>query len=136
MVTAVDTNILLDILAGTKDQAEKATGALIKAAAEGRLILSPVCYAELAGNFRTAEELTRFMEDFSLTWTHLDEAAAFLAGQYLREYKERGGTRARILSDFLIAAHAQVNADRILTHDHRFFGSQFPGLVAVTFGDK
>ncbi len=135
MVTAVDTNILLDIIAGTKEEAERARKALVAATGKGLLILSPVCYAELAGNFPSAAACTTFLEAFDLTWTDLDEATAFLAGQYYKQYRDRGGTRNRILSDFLIAAHAQINADRILTCDKRFFGTQFLGLIAITYGD-
>jgi predicted nucleic acid-binding protein len=61
----------------------------------------------------------------------VDEETAFLAGKFFREYKLRGGTRDRILPDFLIAAHAQLYADRLLTRDHRFFTGSFQGLIAV-----
>ncbi len=53
------------------------------------------------------------------------------AGTYFRQYLKRGGNRARILPDFVIAAQASRYADRLLTDDTRFSHSVFPALVVV-----
>jgi hypothetical protein len=46
----------------------------------------------------------------------------------MRVYKLRGGTRTRILADFLLAARAQLDSDHLLTRDDRFFTDAFPNL--------
>jgi predicted nucleic acid-binding protein len=65
----------------------------------------------------------------------LSADAAFLAGGFYHAYRLRGGTRARILADFIVAAQAQLGADRLLTTDKRFFGSSFPKLLSVSPAD-
>jgi predicted nucleic acid-binding protein len=135
MVTAIDSNILLDVMIGQHPQASIARDALRKAASEGPLLLSRVCYAELAGNFATAEDLDRVLADLGIVHSAINAQAAFLAGQFAQAYRLRGGSRTRILADFLIAAHAQLQADRLLTRDARFFGESFPALKGVAPDD-
>jgi len=105
--------------------------ALSRAADEGQVIISTIGYAELAGGFGSSDDMKSFIARLGIILVNVDEATAFLAGQFYKEYRLRGGTRVRILPDFLIAAHAQIHADRILTRDHRFFGNSFPSLKAV-----
>jgi predicted nucleic acid-binding protein len=98
---------------------------------KGHVITSAVCYAEIAGKYLRAQDCAEVLAALSATVSPIDEEEAFLAGQFMREYKLRGGTRTRILADFLIAAHAQLRADRLLTRDDRFFSEAFPQLQAV-----
>jgi predicted nucleic acid-binding protein len=131
MVTAVDTNILFDVGFGARLGLEEASRALEIAGSQGPLVVSEISYGEASRNYATALELDEFLDSLSISVLPLDKQTAFLAGQFFREYKLRGGTRERILPDFLIAAHAQLYADRILTRDHRFFTGNFPKLTAV-----
>jgi predicted nucleic acid-binding protein len=135
MTTAVDTNVLLDALTGIRGDFESAQRAIIRAAAAGTLATSAVCYAEVARRFPDRHQLDSLLHEFACTVTPVDADVAFLAGQFFQQYRKRGGEKTRILADFLIAADAFLKADRLLTHDKRFFGSQFPGLTAITYHD-
>jgi predicted nucleic acid-binding protein len=135
VVTAVDTNILLDVGFGPTAYSAIAKGALNTAEMDGDVIISTVSYAEIAGEFLQAEKLSEFLRTLSIAITPLDAETAFLAGQFMREYKLRGGTRTRILADFLVAAYAQLHADHLLTRDHRFFSDVFPNLKSVAPDD-
>jgi predicted nucleic acid-binding protein len=131
MTTAVDANIFLDLLTGPHLQAISADTALISAKRSGALCVSIICYAEISRNFRSMDETDEFFDLLSCRVDALERDVAFLAGQHYDRYKQRGGVRNRILADFLIGAHAQVKANRILTRDAQFFGPNFPRLKAV-----
>jgi predicted nucleic acid-binding protein len=132
MITAVDTNVLIDVLSGTTEQLADASGAIQKLGLQGELVIPAICYAELAGRFSDRAKLDDFVDLVGATVLLLDQDAAFLAGRFFRSYLQRGGPRERILADFLIAAQAQLGADRILTKDKRFYGMTFPKLKAVS----
>jgi predicted nucleic acid-binding protein len=132
MITAVDANVLLDILVGSEEEAIRSERALRAAALAGQIVLSAVCYAEVAGRFSSQSRADLFLRELNCEVQPLDQQTAFLAGQYFRSYRRRGGERSRILPDFLIAAHAQLSADRLLSRDKRFFGSSFPKLKTVS----
>jgi hypothetical protein len=132
MITAVDANVILDILIGSPKEIQNAESAMRLAKKAGATIICAVAYAEVAAQFPSKVRADEFFLLLSCKVEPLEEDAAFLAGQFFDEYKKRGGKRNRILADFLIAAHAHLNADRILTRDTRFFGPNFPRLKAVS----
>jgi predicted nucleic acid-binding protein len=133
--TGVDTCIFFDIISGEPAVNVAATDALRRAGRAGQLAISVVTYAELAVAFRSVANLDLFLMRFQVKVVALDQGTAFAAGQLYHAYKLRGGTRTRIIADFLIGAHAQNYADRLLTRDNRFFGDSFPGLKAVAPAD-
>ena len=135
MITAVDTNVLLDAFTGTLAEVDRAVDALSRSIHAGSLITSTICYAELARRFPQRKILDDLLLDIDCTVVDLDTDTAFLAGRFFDEYRGRGGDKSRILADFLIAANATIHADRILTQDKRFFGNQFLGLSAITCDD-
>ncbi len=135
MITAVDTNVLFDLLAGSPQDATNADAALHRAVQQGEAVLSTVTYAELAHRFSTQASLEQFLDFLGCKLTPIEPSAAYLAGRFFRDYLRRGGARTRILPDFLVAAHAHLHADRLLTRDKRFFTTTFPKLKAVSPAD-
>jgi hypothetical protein len=131
MITAIDTNVLLDVLAGDAAHCQPSAEALERAAAAGSLVICDVVYAELCVAFGSQRECDEFLEQNQIRVEALERAASFLASRIWREYRRSGGTRSRILPDFLIGAHAAKQASQLLTRDRGFYGKLFPALRVV-----
>ena len=131
MITAVDTNILLDVFFPDKKFASNSAKLLKLAYDEGALIICDIVYAELVPQFEDRSLLEGTLETMNVTIVSVDSDVAFLAGEKWSLYRKSGGKRERIISDFLIGAHAMVKADRLLTRDRGFYRSYFPEVEIV-----
>lgn len=79
MKAAVDTNVLLDLLASNEPASVAATSALAEAARAGALTISPIVNAELAVAFEEPENLTAFLADAQLQVEAFSPQALLLA---------------------------------------------------------
>jgi hypothetical protein len=128
MITAIDTNILLDVLVPNEDFYEASTNALQEAAGEGSLVISDIVYAELCIHFEIQRECDAFLEANEIRVQAPTREAHFHASRAWRTYRQQGGKRTRILADFLIGAHAQKQATVLLSRDRGFYHKLFPSL--------
>jgi predicted nucleic acid-binding protein len=131
MITAVDTNILLDIFLPDKKFSSPSALLLKQAFDQGALIISEVVYAELVPQFKERALLDRVLATLNISLSALDRESAYLAGEKWALYKQSGGKRDRIITDFLIGAHALVRGDRFLTRDRGFYKTYFSELVLL-----
>ena len=155
MITAVDTNILLDILIPDAPHGNASEGYLVRSLEAGSVIIAEAVYTELAAHFSTREEIDRFLEETGIQRRPSGPDALYLAGKIWREYLRRRsdstvcpscGTaqefhcvkcgssflpRQHVVADFLIGAHASVHADQLLTRDRGYYRTYFPGLRLV-----
>jgi len=128
MITAVDTNILLDIFFPDKTFASESARLLKIAYDEGALIVCDIVYAELVPQFKKRSLLDETLTKLSVSLSPVDSEIAFFAGEKWGIYRRSGGKRERIITGFLIGAHALLKADRFLTRDRGFYRSYFPDL--------
>ena len=127
MVTAVESLVLLDVLLDDPQHASQSISALRQAATEGSLIICETVLAEIVPTL-SASDLPQFLSDWSLGFVPSSQAGATLAGEMFSAYLKRGGKRGRVVPDFLIAAHAQVHAQRLLARDRGYYRDYFTQL--------
>ena len=128
MITAVDTNVLLDVFLPDKTFAEESAKWLKLAYNEGALLISDIVYAELVPQFWKRSLLDDTLATLNITVSPGNADIAFLAGEKWTMYRRSGGKRERIITDFLIGAHAMMMAERFITRDRGFYRSYFPDL--------
>ncbi len=128
MITAIDTNILLDIFLPNERFAAESAKLLKLAYNKGALIICDIVYAELVPQFQDRQRLDNTLATINVSLSSTNADIAFLAGEKWSLYRKSGGTRERIITDFLIGAHALMKAERFLTRDRGFYKSYFPGL--------
>ena len=128
MITAIDTNILLDILTADETFCDGSATAIESSVTAGSLVICDFVYAELCVHFRSQRECDAFLNENQIRVEALTKQAHFLASRAWRTYRKQGGQRTRILADFLIGAHAELQASRLLSRDRSFYGKIFPSL--------
>ena len=132
MTTAVDTSVLLDLIARESEHQDAAAVALAQARKKGSIIVCEVVYAELAAAFKGDQKrVDAFLHAAGITLSHSPAEALAHAGKLWQSYRDRGGPRIRILPDFLVGGHALNEADELLTRDRGFFRESFKKLRVV-----
>jgi predicted nucleic acid-binding protein len=153
VITAVDTNVLLDLVDEDPQYADESEGALAAAALVGAVVISEPVYAELAGRFPEPMGLDRFLDETGVRLLPASRETLMLVGATWCDYSRRrprtvacpscGATqeivcgscgtgvlpRQHIVADFMIGAHATMQADRLLTRDRGYYGTYFPQLI-------
>ena len=132
MITAIDTNILLDIFLPNERFAAESAKLLKLAYNKGALIICDIVYAELVPQFQDRQRLDNTLATINVSLSSTNADIAFLAGEKWSLYRKSGGTRERIITDFLIGAHALMKAERFLTRDRGFYKSYFPELQTLS----
>lgn len=88
--------------------------------------------AELRPHFTDDSTLERALFDtLGAVFVPCDQTSALLAGATWKAYRDAGGTRQRMIPDFMIAAHAATSADRLLARERGFYRRWFGSLEIV-----
>ncbi|MGD0488087.1 MAG: nucleotide-binding protein [Syntrophorhabdales bacterium] len=157
MITAVDTNIILDILIPDEPFANSSKTLLERHLSRGQLILCEVVLAELAGLFPSEKELRAFLSETGMRLVRSNEKSLYIAGTRWATYAARVGKnglscagcgkafkvacphcgqaftrRLHVLADFLIGAHALTHADCIISRDLGVYKTYFGDLKVVS----
>lgn len=131
MITAVDTNVLLDIFGGDPRYRDGSLRAVRRSVAEGALVACEVVWAEVLAATSDPGAAEAALLRVPVRYVATDAQAARRAAAAWGDYRRRGGPRTRIIPDFLIGAHAIVHADRLLTRNRGFYRTAFADLTIL-----
>jgi predicted nucleic acid-binding protein len=155
LITAVDTNVLLELLGADQERRQSARDELDAYNAIDDLVICDLVYAELSGRFPSAKELDDFISDAEISILPSNREVLFAAGNAWVAYARNRPlalvcsvcgaetvarcsrcesvltTRQRVLPDFFIGAHALIHTDQLLTRDKGYFQSYLPELTLV-----
>lgn len=132
MATMIDTNVLVDVAVRDPAWLGWSRSKIAEAAARGALVINQIIFSEFSVRYDKIEtvELLLPPEEFlreSLPWL-----SSFAAGRAFGAYRRNGGTKERVLPDFLIGAHAYLRGYSLLTRDPKGYRAYFPDLDIIS----
>ena len=139
MTTSIDTNIFIALWDDLDTLNNRAQRSLDRVYSEGGLVISGAVFAELvAGPQRSSRMIERFLDDtgIAIEWSineRIWRSAAMAFQAYSRRRrKQKQSQPKRLLTDFIIGAHALESGHRLLTLDSRVFKAAFPKLSVLS----
>ena len=137
MKTALDTNIL-SAFWSSEASAARIEQNLKNSRAQGGLVVCAPVYVELLAHpLVTAGFVDKFLAETGIVVEFiLDELVWRKAGESFAAYADQrrrsgGHSAKRLLVDFVIASHALLRADRLMTLEAGRYSRYFPGLQIV-----
>jgi len=127
----VDSNVVVDVLERDPRWFSWSVGQMRKLSMTQPLAINAIVYAELAATFTSSAILDQKIATMNLTFEEIPRQAAFLAGKAYLLYRRQGGTKANVLPDFFIGAHAAVLGRPLLTRDPRRYATHFPTVRLI-----
>jgi len=138
MRTALDSNVL-SALWSSEPLASRVAAELAEAYSQGGMVICAPVYAELLAHPSASQSFvdeflseTGIVVDFGLDEPVWRLAAKSFAAYAQRRRRSAGGSPKRLLVDFIVAAHALLRADRLMTLDRARYERDFPRLRMVT----
>lgn len=135
MVTALDSNVLIDLLGEETRFTAPSVAALDAARMKGALVICPVVAAEISSHFASPESMQDNLLAMGITVDEMSIATLHLAGTTFVCYRQRSARpKDRMLADFVVGAHALHRADALLTRDRGYYRTYFPKLRVIDPG--
>ena len=130
MKTAIDSSVLWSLIK-RQPGFESWQQVLWRAGQDGELVVCPIVIAEISPAFTSANHTLQNLLKIGVRYEQIEPTSAYLAGEIHTAYRQAGGPRTHILPDFLIAAHARLQADRLAAVARGYLRRDFPYLPVL-----
>ncbi len=127
----VDSNVIFDLLDNDPQWCAWSGAQLQRWAQLDQMAVNAIVYAEISPRYRSEAKVDELLKELKLDFAAIPRPAAFLAGKAHFLYRQRGGAKTNVLSDFFIGAHATVTGCSILTRDTRRYATYFPTVTLI-----
>lgn len=131
MITAIDTNVLIDIFLADKHFGQSSATQLRNCLNAGAVLASGVVLVETIPLFPSTAACMQALSQLGIRPQVISMEAFLAAASAWKVYRQSGGLRNRMVADFLIGAHAMTECDRLLTRDRGFYRQYFKKLKVV-----
>ena len=132
MITAVDSNILIDIFLDDKHFGKRSASQLRSCLHDGAVIACGVVLVETMPLFPSGNHLLSILDALNIRPVSISIESFISAGSAWAQYRKAGGPKDRIAADFLIGSHALNEAHRLLTRDRGFYRKYFKQLDIIS----
>ena len=133
MITAIDTNILIDILEPDPVFGQASKQALRRCLQEGSVIASEVVWAEVVTAYKNKKkQVVDILSRIGIEYSPMTLEAALEAAACWCTFRKKNKVRDRIVADFLVGGHARILSDRLLNRDRGFYRDYFKGLKVIS----
>ena len=129
---AVDSSIIIDVIYSDPVYGDSSAMALSDAVDSDDVVICDAAFAEVCSYSDPIEPLLETLAKSGIRFSAVTEQAAIRAGVMQHRFRARGGSRkVRVVSDFLIGAHALVQCGALITRDTGFYRDYFKGLKII-----
>ena len=136
MRSAVDTSVLLDVLLPDPDFGPASAAVLREAIDSGVVVACEIVWAEVRAAFSSDSQFDHSIEKLGVEFEAVNSQAAAMAGSLWRQYRvgSKGSARVHLIPDFLVGAHALLQAEALLSRDRGFYRRYFSRMKLVDPG--
>ncbi len=128
---AIDSSVLIDVSTNDPAFADASFDALRDAISRDDVVICDAVMAELCASVDQVDATLEAIAELGIRFSAVNEQAAVRAGVMQRRYRDRGGRCERVISDFLVGAHALMQCGTLLTRDAGFYRDYFKGLKII-----